>query len=43
MYDFYNRQNLLKYLEKRKYHPHMENLAYANYVAISKNTLGELN
>ena len=32
-----------KYLERRKYHPHMENFVYANYIAISKNTLGELN
>ena len=32
-----------KYLEKRKYHPHMENFVYANYVVISKNILEELN
>jgi len=32
-----------KYLEKRKYYPHMENFVYANYIAISKKILGELN
>jgi len=32
-----------KYLERRKYHPYMENYFYSNYIAISKNILGELN
>jgi len=31
------------YLELRSQKPYMENFAYANYIAISKNTLGELN